>query len=143
MMITKKVKVTTDIGTETKELILAFSKLFDIAITPMNDEEFKEVDKEEWFISDNACVFGVSPKSDFGKSILRNFLEEGQKVSKKPKYEIKEIGSSKISLEFIKPILNIFDTYDEVVTISAGKNYLLRIENDDFCFIIAPRVDED
>lgn len=122
------------------KIINAFSNIFDLAINPITDETLSKL--TQIVAIDKYVICCALPKTDFGKKILRLFIEdENADKIKVPKWEARESGKSKISLEFLNKVLNALKTYDEAVEIETAKNYLIKIENDDFQFMIAPRVE--
>jgi hypothetical protein len=122
------------------KMINAFSMMFDLAEHPIKDETIEN--KNKIIAIDKFVICCAIPKSDYGKNILRLFIEDDKKTNNIPNWESKGAGKSKISLEFLTKALSILKTYTDAVWIETSKDYLINIETYDFQIMIAPRVEE-
>lgn len=123
------------------KIICSLKKIFPLVKNPIS---------EEMAIKNLTCIVSpcmvsmVSGKSEEGKRILSNFMDievEKDDYKELPKLsEYKEEGISSFSLEYLKPFIETLSITDDKVKIKVAKDYPITLENEDFIFIIAPRV---
>lgn len=105
--------------------------------------------KEKLCLLDDSKAAMLIAKTYRAKEILRHYMNFDKSDTKVPKldYATKNdkdnIFMSKYSLEFLIPALKIFKCISESVKVQIRNDYPVTISNDDFDFILAPRVEND
>lgn len=123
------------------KLINEFSKLLPLANYPITDNELKKIKTLQVMTDSVVCC--VQEKTIFGRSILRLFKENDDIKIKNILWEPKQQGSSNISIEYLNKVFKIINIIEEKVNIETGKDYIIKLETNDFIFLIAPRVGDE
>ena len=120
----------------------------------LNYEQYKKEFQQEYInggarkenlkgFMDLANVFMVIPKYEE----LKTFITENFEVSETDKipeldYNKENSGTSKYSSEYAKVLFSIAkNTNDNFFKISVAENYPLKVETNEYIFILAPRVE--
>jgi hypothetical protein len=124
-------------------------KQFPEAANPVSESKSLEI---KFGIMDPANVMMIIPKTNRAKVILRRYIEEDYNpvTNKIPdlSYKTKGIISVKVSCDYMKYIFAFLEIYNKInntgsVIIHAKKDFPISLENEDFRFILAPRVDAE
>lgn len=127
--------------------------------TRTNVPESKIKNKKPLMVLDPANVLGIVAKTFRAKKILRKYISIDEYKDLKGYYKVpdlkyfmedKEEIKSKLSVDYLTMINDFFKmlktlsdySYDSVY-MKIRKDYPLTVENDDWSFILAPRVDDD
>lgn len=128
---------------ETLKLIKALTQLFQIEEESINEDYLVETNIT---IIDPANVCCVTGKSEQAKRILSMF--KCSKVEDKPEPKLDyvmekgEIPKSRYSQEYLLKIMNILKITSDSIDITTRHDYPITLENKDFKFILAPRIEE-
>lgn len=125
---------------------LKLLKLLNKIFNDYNDSEEDYLIENDKMIVDPANVCGVIGKTEQAKRILSRFIDQENK-KEIPNLDFKtlenEVSSSKVSLDFMNKILAIIGVDSDAVRITTRKDFPVRIENQHFIFVLAPRVNTD
>jgi phage anti-repressor protein len=126
---------------EAHKIIIKLKKIFPLAENPER-EDCLLLDNNKSVVdpSNVALVFGKNEKS---KRILSYFIEVDEKLKDIPKIEYNEGGKGRFSLEYLKPFIDVLGVTDDAISIQVKKEFPITIENKDFVFIIAPRIENE
>lgn len=101
--------------------------------------------KNERIVTDPSNVCGVWGKSEEAKRLLSKFVNlECDKDIPKLNFKSKDadaVISSKFALEYFERFMQIIKVTSDTFRISCNKDYPVQIENKDFCFLLAPRIE--
>lgn len=122
-----------------KELINGFNKLFDEEIYLDDEDVIPESERLLYSSRDNVC--GIIPyKKSVKNNLINNFEVEGGII---PPLDFKTSYDQEIKcrypMEYLAIILKMTKRYEEL-TFYMAPDYPLKIECEDFAFLIAPRI---
>lgn len=137
-------------STQEEKIISALNVMFDNnGIDTMSEEE----------VLDGACVIDacnvllVCGKSEKANRILSHYISFETERKEMPKWDFiaenqdgKALypSSSRFSMEYLNKIFKFFDKCgEEAVRISVLNNHPIKIEDSNFAFILAPRIEQD
>lgn len=122
-----------------KELIEGFGKLFDEQVYLGLEDVIPESERLGYFTRDNICMI-VPYKKHILNNLENNFEVEGGKVLPLEfKSSINDEIKAKYSTEYLQIVLKMTKKYDEL-TFYMANDYPLKVECEDFAFILAPRI---
>jgi hypothetical protein len=133
-------------STKEQKIITALNKMFD----NNGDETISEdeaVEKGVCVIDCANCLM-VGAKTEEAKRILAHYSHfEGEK-KEMPSWDFiskdNKPSSSKLSMEYMTKIMNFFGVIGcEAIRISCIHNHPIKIEDDNFAFVLAPRIEGD
>lgn len=125
-------------------IVKNLSSLISFAEKPILQKEALSLKQLVKIDSANVCM--VIALSDRAKDVLRLFINCDSNIEKIPDlsfYEKNEnvLCSSRFSVHYLTVIIKFFDYENDSLRISLKNDYPVKIENKDFAFILAPRVD--
>lgn len=107
----------------------------------ISDKEIVKI--EDVFLFDNSKIFMLIAKTDEAKKAIKMFYSPNPDTFyKKFNWKSENNESAKYSIDKIKKLLGFFEFMDENVEISLRTDYPMKIENDDFAFILGPIVED-
>ncbi|MFA5406871.1 MAG: hypothetical protein WC307_05960 [Candidatus Nanoarchaeia archaeon] len=123
------------------ELVTHFTKLFGEKDTS-KEEDIPEAERKIYLDATNVC--GLIPKKPWVIKALTNLFDVQEPTSPPPlermwKANAGEDCTSKYGTEYLKVVLDTCKAYDDVL-ISTRKDSPLKVETEDFIYILAPRV---
>jgi hypothetical protein len=98
-------------------------------------------------VIDAANVCMVCGKTERAKRVLARFISPDSERKEFPKWDfVQKDGkpsASRYSMEYLSKIFKFFAERGDSVNISVNHNHPAKIEDDDFAFILAPRIETD
>lgn len=132
-------------------LLKELSEFLSPADDPLSDEEVLNL--TEVSAMDPANVILCYAKTERAKILLKHFIESENVNSKIPSLDYYKANgspiSAKYSLDYLLAFMKFFEKYNKILKedsnprLSLNKDYPLLIENEDFGFLLAPRLDDD
>ena len=126
------------------KLLRLFNKKFDYQEKGMSEEYAVENGIQ---ITDPACVMCVTAKSEEAKRFLAYFrnleIEDDSKKIDKLDFKADQEIKAKYSMEYLQPIFEILNVTGDGVKIQMKTDYPIKLENEHFEFVLAPRVEDD
>jgi hypothetical protein len=143
---TEKKEVKRFSGEITGKLFLALSKLFQSAEDDGVNEEYA-IEKGITII-DSANVCCCSAKTEKARRLLAQFKFYESEDKNEPELDyhaekISEPCKSRYSLDYFTKIINVLKINSDSVDISVKHDYPVTLENKDFKFVLAPRIESE
>lgn len=128
----------------TLKLLNKLTKLFCLSERSINEEEALN----GVTVIDPANVCLVTGISEEAKRILALFKDFNSTITDKSNLDYKpfnqeDLIKSRYSQEYIIKIIEILNVTEDAVNIYLNKDYPITLENKDFKFVLAPRVETD
>lgn len=100
-------------------------------------------DIKEMRVFDPANILSVEAKTMIAKRVLRFFIEKDSDIPTKPTWKGEQKDGTRIAVEYITKVFEFFKIAyeDEGVNIEILKDCPIKISNDEWEFIISPRID--
>jgi len=97
-------------------------------------------------VIDPANVICCIGKTEESKRVLARFISSERELNKMPelKFEVEKEAHGKYSMEYIQKMTEFFDTIgSDAVKITMGLNCPIKMEDNDFALILAPRLESE